>query len=230
VTDPHVVIGVDAFHSGWVATILSVTPAHREPVRVVHGSTIDTVVAMVGTDFAVVGIDIPIWIPDGGRRIAEVQARQALRPRGATLFITPVRVALEAPTYAQALEINNAVTGEGISAQAYALRAKIFQMRDWRAGVDADVREVHPELSFAAMNGNMPLIAGKKTWNGAHRRRQLLAAEGIVLPDDLGSAGGVPADDILDSAAAAWTAKRILFGQATSLPIGAAGDSDAIWS
>jgi hypothetical protein len=41
---------------------------------------------------------------------------------------------------------------------------------------------------------------------------------GIVLPDNLGAAGDVPCDDILDAAAAAWSAHRIAKDMAASLP------------
>jgi Protein of unknown function (DUF429) len=48
-------------------------------------------------------------------------------------------------------------------------------------------------------------------------RRQLLAEAGICLPDDLGSAGEKAApDDVLDAAAAAWTALRVLRNQRPS--------------
>ena len=49
-------------------------------------------------------------------------------------------------------------------------------------------------------------------------RRALLAGAGVRLPDDLAGAGAVPADDILDAAAAAWTARRIVSGEASSMP------------
>jgi predicted RNase H-like nuclease len=53
-----------------------------------------------------------------------------------------------------------------------------------------------------------------------------------VLPDNLGAAGAVPCDDILDAAAAAWSAHRIAKGIASSLPDPAQfvdGQSIAIW-
>nr|WP_246594095.1 DUF429 domain-containing protein [Streptomyces auratus] len=40
----------------------------------------------------------------------------------------------------------------------------------------------------------------------------------MVLPDDLGDAGRTPPDDVLDAAAAAWTADRIARGRARPLP------------
>jgi predicted RNase H-like nuclease len=93
--------------------------------------------------------------------------------------------------------------------------------------------EVHPEISFAELNGGPPVGAGKKTWNGQMARRALLAGEDIRLPDDLAGAGVVPADDILDAAAAAWSARRIASGEASSMPSppesGASGLPMAIW-
>jgi len=59
----------------------------------------------------------------------------------------------------------------------------------------------------------------KKSWNGQMERRALLATQGSVLPDQLDeSAGKVPVDDILDAAAAAWTAWRCVRGWGKALP------------
>ncbi len=46
---------------------------------------------------------------------------------------------------------------------------------------------------------------------------------GIDLPDHLPDAGKVPPDDLLDAAAAAWTAWRLLQGTAKVLPESAGG-------
>jgi predicted RNase H-like nuclease len=63
-----------------------------------------------------------------------------------------------------------------------------------------------------------PLPDGKRTWAGAEHRRMLLAREGLFV-GDLGEAGRrAMVDDVLDAAAVAWTAARILTGDATSLP------------
>ena len=64
-----------------------------------------------------------------------------------------------------------------------------------------------------------PLRSRKTSWAGAVQRRTLLAQAGIVLDGDLGLAGeqaGV--DDVLDAAAAAWTARRVSQGSARCLP------------
>jgi predicted RNase H-like nuclease len=77
--------------------------------------------------------------------------------------------------------------------------------------------EAHPEVSFRTMAGE-PLAHAKKTWAGQARRRELLAKQGIVLPDSLGPAGQAPPDDVLDAAAVAWTAHRMATGTAGSYP------------
>jgi predicted RNase H-like nuclease len=59
----------------------------------------------------------------------------------------------------------------------------------------------------------------KSTWNGAAQRRNLLAAAGLRLADDLAAAGAAAGiADILDAAAAACAALRVAQGQARPLP------------
>ncbi|MBV9141601.1 MAG: DUF429 domain-containing protein [Pseudonocardiales bacterium] len=72
-------------------------------------------------------------------------------------------------------------------------------------------------MSFAAMNGQ-PLAHRKTSWTGQMTRRTLLARHGIQLPDHLGDAGEAGPDDVLDAAAAAWSAQRIATGHASRLP------------
>jgi predicted RNase H-like nuclease len=84
---------------------------------------------------------------------------------------------------------------------------------------DADTRvfEVHPEVSFRAMNGGF-LDWSKKSWNGLLDRRRLLADAGIVLDDDLGVGGATVADDVVDAAAVAWSARGGGRGESSTLP------------
>jgi predicted RNase H-like nuclease len=58
----------------------------------------------------------------------------------------------------------------------------------------------------------------------------VLAAAGIVVPTDIGEAGRAGADDVLDAAAAAWSAGRIARGEARCFPHGAAPGAPAIWA
>jgi predicted RNase H-like nuclease len=173
------------------------------------------------TDARVVAVDIPIGIPVEGIRPADVAARAFLAGRASAVFATPIRAVLEAPDYAAAR-----LVGPSTSAQAYALRRKILEV-DALAPTDERVYEAHPEVSFRALRKEG--LPPKKTWNGLLVRRSVLASVGILLPDDLGPAGVVPADDVLDAAAAAWSAWRIGRGEAERLPPGAEDRIGSIW-
>jgi predicted RNase H-like nuclease len=143
---------------------------------------------------SVIAIDIPIGLPDTGRRRADLLVRKAVGPRWASVFMTPVRPALEAADYAEATATSLRLAGEGISRQAFALQAKILQVDRWVRQTRHRVVEVHPEASFAQLAGGT-LHSSKSTWTGVALRRQLLADVGIVLPEDLGPAGEKAAVD-----------------------------------
>ena len=225
------VLGADACRAGWVGIALS-----GDGVQVYVHAEIGGLVGLAVADapLAVVGIDIPIGLADGGLRQADLLARRAAGPRWASVFITPVRAAVEVADFRQACELNRQLAGSGISRQAFNLREKIMQVDRWLAHAPCPVVEVHPELCFAELAG-APLADGKSTWAGAARRRQLLAAAGIVLDGDLGLAGRqVGVDDVLDAAAVAWTARRVASGCARRLPANPERFSDrvecAIWT
>jgi len=209
-------MGADVCRAGWVGIVLDGTR-----VRAYHADTIRELVhaARRDGDLDVVGIDIPVGLPDRGRRKADVLARERVGPRrAASVFLTQVRSALAAADHAEAVRINRALAGEGVSAQAYGLRRRILEVDGWLDHAPVRVVEVHPEVSFAAMAG-APLAEGKKSWAGAQRRRSLLAEHGIAVPADLGPAGTLAAvDDVLDAAAAAWSARRVVAGSARLLP------------
>jgi predicted RNase H-like nuclease len=226
------VLGADACPAGWVGVVLS-----RGGVRTVVHAEIGGLVAMATAvgPLDAIAIDIPIGLADSGPRQADLLARRAAGPRYASVFVTPVRAALLAGTYAAALAASRELTGQGISSQAYRLREKILQVDQWRQRTPTcPVVEAHPELSFAAMAG-APLRDSKSTWAGAVRRRQLLTAQSIDLDGDLGLSGlRVGVDDVLDAAAVAWTARRVADGGARRLPAEPERFSDgvncAIWT
>ena len=154
-------------------------------------------------DAEIVAVDIPIGF---GPREADQAARAFLAGTASVIFPTPPRDVLEAPFR----------PGLSVSAQAHALGPRILHVTDLTRR-DTRFREVHPEVSFRAMNGGRPLGHRKKLAAGALRRLELLRAVGIELTA-LRDAGSAPLDDVLDAAAAAWSAQRILTGAAKSLP------------
>jgi predicted RNase H-like nuclease len=122
------VLGVDACKSGWIGIALS------EGMLNAHSATgIGDLVeeASSGGLPDVIAVDIPIGLPDTGRRQADVLVRKAVGPLRASVFMTPVRPALEAPDYASAAGLRRRLAGEGISRQAFALQPKILQVDQW---------------------------------------------------------------------------------------------------
>lgn len=206
-----VVVGVDAYKSGWVAVTLRNRSVDRCGVYARFQELLDD-----HSGASVVAVDIPIGLPGLGSREADGLARGFVGARRSSVFSTPPRSVLEAATYQDALGVTRDLGVSGISKQSYGLAPKILEVEEI-ARDDKRVVEVHPEVSFRAMAGR-PLEYSKKSWNGAFLRRMLLAQHHIVLPKDLGTAGLAPVDDVLDAAAAAWTADRIARGEATSLP------------
>jgi predicted RNase H-like nuclease len=133
------------------------------------------------------------------------------------VFLTPARPVLEANTFQEANRVAVELTAKGVSMQAYGIRARILEAEPFARG-DPRIVEVHPEVSFTALNHGVPIAASKASWVGAPLRRRLLATAGIDLPDDLGEASGVPVDDVLDAAIAAWSAMRVARGEYETLP------------
>lgn len=186
-------------------------------------------------DAAAIGVDMPLGLLQHGWRQADQLAADRLGAYRSRVFRVPPRATWDAMTHREAVARCRQLTDPpaGFSVQAWALRAKLREADDLRARLPGQLFEVHPELSFAALNGGTPVAARKKTWNGQMIRRMLLADAGIRLPSDLAAAGAVPADDILDAAAAAWSADRIMGGNAACLPdppqLDETGRPVAIW-
>ncbi|MGZ4618489.1 MAG: DUF429 domain-containing protein [Frankiaceae bacterium] len=222
------VLGIDACRAGWVGVVLD----EDRPLRAVVSATITGLVAQVqGAE--VITVDMPIGLPASGRRTADQLAFSHLGPRRASIFMTPVRPALETATFPEANRLARELTGAGISRQSYALRGKILEVERWRHSGPAPVFEAHPELSFALLAGG-PLSTSKKSWTGMRARLDQLERVGIHLPADVGASGvRVAADDVLDAAVLAWTARRVRLGQAVSFPSppeDLAGVAAAIWA
>ena len=223
------VVGVDASKTGWIAVVLG---DGKDP-GAHHLPTIDALADLVATADAI-AIDIPIGLPTGGARQADVLARQFIGARRSSVFLTPVREAIEAHTHALATRASVARTRTGISQQAYALGAKILEVERWLPSSRCPVYEVHPEVSFTVLLGT-PAQASKKTWAGMVERRRALEGAGISL-DHVDGVAAVRAspDDMLDAAVAAWSAARIARGAGRSFPdppvLDASGRRVAIWA
>ena len=173
----------------------------------------------------VLGLDIPIGLPEKGVRACDLEARALLGARKSSVFPAPIRAALRAATREDASRITAERDGRRVSTQAWGLYPKILAVDSLlvtSGEARARIREVHPEVCFWAWNEGESMRAAKKTQAGRRQRRQLaanwLGADALTRARRLHLARDVADDDILDAIAALWTATRIAEGRARTLP------------
>lgn len=209
------VAGIDGTRGGWVALVLedggfrsAFFEAKLEPL----------IERLNGCDAIAVDmpIGLPLGLPDMVVRAADQAARDCLPGRARSVFSVPPKAVLEAEPHAAATKLCVELTGKGLSQQSYALRHKILEL-DGLAQRNERIFEVHPEVSFVKMSDGA-VRDPKKTWGGLKQRVDALRDQGIEIPADAGEAGAIPPDDVLDAAAAAWSAIRCARGDALPLP------------
>lgn len=206
------VLGLDGCAKGWIGVVLE-----GDAVSVHHFTSVSRTLEL-GSEFEVIAIDIPIGLLDSGPRLADVLARRNLPGRASTIFNAPPRACLGVQDYPAAQEIARRLLGKGLSKQSFALLAKIDEVDRFHHSAPCPVWEVHPELTFAKINGGR-VLAPKTTWAGMVERRAALASVGIGLDDVDPAVGRMGAiDDVLDAAACAWSAREILHERAAFLP------------
>lgn len=176
------------------------------------------------------GVDMPIGLLSQARpggRECDRAARKTLGPsKSSSVFSPPVRKALRAGSYEEALRLNRESSGHGlgISRQAFGLLPKLRELESIiTPGRQRVIREVHPELSFWAMNNGRAVREKKSGIKGLAKRGDLLSAHGLDIYDKARPRWPkrmVGDSDILDAAAALFSAERIYFGQAVRLPAG----------
>lgn len=169
---------------------------------------------------AIIAVDIPIGLMDVGSRTCDQRAREYLKPhRSASVFSAPLRDMLTARSHAEASAMRRKLEGKGMSIQAFAITAKIREVDSvlQRRVEPVNVYEVHPEVSFARLNGGAPIEYSKKTAAGRQFRSTLLeqAFPGTLSrPLNAGNRSRAASDDVIDSLAALWSASRIASGSA----------------
>lgn len=200
------VAGVDGCRAGWVAFRVGV-PSLSTSVDVVD---LPGLLQSRPSDLACLGIDIPIGLLDGPRACDKAARKLLGQPRGSSVFPAPCRAALSATSHATASAVNREKTTKGLSQQAWGIAAKIKQVDD---AMTSDFQrcffEVHPEVCFWALNRNQAMKHNKKTKEGAAERIAVLRPVFQEIERHLANRPPrVGADDLLDAAAAAWTALR----------------------
>jgi predicted RNase H-like nuclease len=225
------VAGLDGCKGGWVMFRLngvsdaSELPHHDTSVEIVRD--IADLLDDQPDGFACLAIDIPIGLVERPRR-CDTEARRLLgKPRSSSVFPAPCRASLSPGTYEHCSEINERETTKRLTKQAWGIVPKIKQVDDAiRSGGRTRVFEVHPEVSFWRMNGKRSMPWAKKTPEGMAERTKLLTRAFPQIESHLEHRHrGVGKDDLLDAAAAAWSALRYLQGKSESA---GTGDRDAL--
>ena len=196
--------GVDGCRNGWIVV--------NDERAAVHATFADMLAAL--PEDTVIAVDMPIGLADeqrpGGRE-ADRAARTELGPKRSSVFSAPSRSVLGARSLPEARR-----RGGRLTLQTLNLLPRIEDVdRVMTPALQDRVFEVHPELSFAAMDGGRPVLAPKRTADGAKQRLTRLARAGVPVPE---RPAGAAVDDLLDACALAWSAGRIARGEAHRVP------------
>ena len=218
------VAGMNACSDGWIAVMLDATGQNAPRVHPLRGFWD---VLQTPERPETVAVNMPIGFAagtDAAGRQCEIQVRELLAARSASVFAAPNRRALYCTSYESACAANasGSKTAVKLSQQVYGLFDKMREI-DARItpGLQAQIFEAHPELSFALMRGGEPCAHPGSTKAGLEERVQALR-EARFDADFLNTSSFTPLhasrEDFLDACACAWTAQRILLGAAQRFP------------
>jgi predicted RNase H-like nuclease len=218
---PMLAVGVDGCRGGWIAVAFDPSANATALTPRVHPDFASLLASF--PENATIGVDIPIGLSVDGPRRCDIEARRLLGPRRSSVFPAPDPRLLDAVDYRDALARARALTGKGISRQAFNIFAKVAEVdRLMTPALQRRVVEVHPEICFRSLNGGAPMRFSKRRPEGfAERRQALEAALALALPDRAAARSVAPPaapDDLLDAYAAAWSARRWLDGHAQRIP------------
>jgi predicted RNase H-like nuclease len=117
------VVGVDGCRAGWISVALQDGQFAGAATFATFRELVDTV-----GEADAIGVDIPIGLLPDSFRVCDAVTKAFIGPRRASVFLTPPRSVVETPHYDDANEHCRALTGKGLSRQAYNLRAKILEV------------------------------------------------------------------------------------------------------
>ncbi len=212
------ILGLDGCRAGWLVVILEPESGELKASLATDWSAL----AAERGRAAMLAVDMPIGLADRGARGCDVAARRLLpRGRKSSVFPAPRRYMLDCGSWAEAQDEGRRRESCGLSKQSWNILPKIREVDAALGPADQDrVREAHPELIFHHLNGWAPL-PGKRSAEGREARLGLLAASGLkgVAPLlDRFPRAQVQPDDVIDAAACALAAGRMLRGEAVRLP------------
>jgi len=223
------VAGIDGCKAGWVVAFVSSSVDDAGTLQ--YPLAVDSI--WVSPHFAdvllktyncrLICVDIPIGLSDGPKpRACDVAARRLLGPRASSVFPPPARPCLPAKSYHEASKTQFQCAGKKLNKQSFFIMDKIRQVDELiTPAMQKRVREIHPEVTFRALNRGRPVEHNKKTRAGRDERIALLSSifpNAGEMVNGMRKPGKAEPDDILDALAAAWTAAKAAIGKAATLP------------
>jgi len=214
------VIGIDGCKAGWItAKALENKSISFQIIENLNDGYLKE------SNLSHIGIDIPLQLSHSEKRLAEIEARSLLKNRACTIFSPPTLSALRAKNYIDACDVNFKECGKRISKQSWNLFPKIKEAQEFLQNNSISklgIFEVHPELSFMAMNDMSLIKASKKTDIGREIRIKLIQKFfpnfSFALVRNKYKKTQVLDDDILDSISVLWSTQRIVDNIAEFVP------------
>ena len=111
-------------------------------------------------------IDIPIGLTESGPRQCDIQARRLLGARrGTSVFPAPIRPVLNMANREEADKIHRSIDGRGVNVFSWNLYPRILEVdaeMQKKSHLRNKIFEVHPEISFKALNDGDSIAAAKR--------------------------------------------------------------------
>ena len=213
------IIGIDGCKSGWFA----VWQNQDEVIETAIFQSMNNLKDFfIKSNQLIIGIDIPVVLSEVMPREADQLARKLLSKKASSIFTAPTPEMLEQPNYEKASLVSKKLIGKSMSLQSWYLFPKIRDVQTVLHHEDIKIFEIHPEVSFRAMNNENVIIESKKTAEGFKIRKFLLDKHFLNFNFDAirnkYQKKDVMDNDILDALVVLWSAKRIANNQASYIP------------
>jgi predicted RNase H-like nuclease len=213
------IVGIDGCKSGW----FSVWENQDESIHSSIFSSLNELKNFFKNESQlIIGIDMPVVLSEVIPRQADQLARKLLSKKASSVFTAPTPEMLDQPNYEKASLVSKRLFGKSMSLQSWYLFPKIKDVQTMIHHEDIQIYEIHPELSFRAMNNEQVILESKKSPEGFAIRNSLLTQhfKNFIFEEIRRQYARkyVMDNDILDALAVLWSAKRIQANQASYLP------------
>lgn len=212
-------VGVDGCKGGWIAAILN-----EGELKIEKFNTIEDLVNGC-SDMDECLIDMVIGLPSSKNHIRpDTYARQIIKERSSTIFPVPCRQAVYAKTVSDAYDENVRVLGKKFTPLTVGIMPKMREIDSFLQNNQKYknvIKESHPEVCFARLNGKT-ILSKKSEFDGIEERIHLLTK---YIPElsfanvvNLAKVFKCNADDIVDAICLTITANLAGQGYFETIP------------